>query len=143
MTTLNPIHSMFTLEGLFLVTAPNTFRRFPLHASPDGRASGNRDVRSRWTSMRRYFPQPRLITYHHHIENAQQPFPYYLFSLRELASELSAAGFLIEILESGSILPERRLVGTPLLKPVDNLLRRLLPSWIGYALRAVCRASPQ
>jgi SAM-dependent methyltransferase len=143
MTILNSIRSMLTREGLFLITVPNAFRRFPLHASPDGHACGNTGIRSHWTYMRRYFPWPRLVTYRHYIENAQQPFPYYLFSPRELASELSAAGFFIEILESDSILPERRLVSNSLLEPVDNVLRRLLPSWAGYGLRAVCRAGPQ
>jgi tRNA (uracil-5-)-methyltransferase TRM9 len=143
MTILKSIRSMLTREGLFLITVPNAFRRFPLHASPDGHASGNTGISSRWTSMRRYFPWPRLVTYRHYIENAQRLFPYYLFSSRELASELSAAGFSIEILESDSILPERRLVGNSLLEPVDNVLCRLLPSWAGYGLRAVCRAGPQ
>lgn len=143
MTILHSIRSMLARDGLFLVTVPNAFRRFPLHASPDGHASGNRGVCSRWRSMRRYFPRPRLVTYRHHIENTQRPFPYYLFSPRKLASELSAADFLIEILESDSILPERRLVGNPMLAPVDNVLCRLLPSWVGYGLRAVCRAGSQ
>ena len=143
MKILNSIRSLLTREGLFLVTVPNAFRRFPFHASQDGRDSGNRGIRSRRTSMRRYFPRPRMVTYRHHIENTPWPFPYYLFSRRELASELSAAGFFLEILESDSILPERRLVGNPSLEPVDNVLSRLLPSWTGYGLRAVCRAGPQ
>lgn len=142
MKILNSIHSLLTREGLFLVTVPNSFRRFPLHVSQDGHDSENEKIRSRQASMRRYFPWPRLITYRHHIENVQRPFPYYLFSRGELTRELSAAGFFVEILESDSILPERRLVRKPALEPVDKVLCQLLPSWAGYGLRAICKAGP-
>jgi SAM-dependent methyltransferase len=140
--TLNSICSLLASEGVFLVTVPNAVRRFPLHASQVGHDSASRDAHSSQTFVRRYFPRPRLVIYRHHIENVQQPFPYYLFSRQKLAQELSAAGFFIEILESDSILPERRLVRTPVLQPVDNVLSRVLPSWAGYGLRAVCRANP-
>ena len=143
MNILNSIRSLLTREGLFLVTVPNAFRRLPLHTSQAGHDSENRGGRSRRASMRRYFPWPRLVIYRHHIKNAQRPFPYHLFSRRELVRELSTAGFLLEILESDSILPERRLVGNPSLEPVDNILCRLLPSWAGYGLRAVCGVGPQ
>jgi hypothetical protein len=91
---------------------------------------------------RRYFPSARPVIYRHHVENEARPFPYYLFSRRELISELSAAGFALVVLESDSILPERRLVRRPRLAPVDDFLCWLLPSWAGYGLRAVCRAGP-
>ena len=139
---LNSIRSLLAPEGIFLVTVPNAFRRFPLHASQVGLDSGNGGRRSLQASMRSYFPWPRLIIYRHHIENVQQPFPYYLFSRRGLARELSAAGLFLETLESDSILPERRLVRNSALEPVDNFLCRLLPSWAGYGLRAVCKAGP-
>jgi tRNA (uracil-5-)-methyltransferase TRM9 len=138
MKILNSIRSLLTPEGLLLVTVPNAFRRFPLHASQVGHDSKDGGMRFR----HRYFPRPRLVIYRHHIENAQRPFPYHLFSRRELTRELSAAGFFPEILESDSILPERRLVRNPILEPVDNVLCRLLPSWAGYGLRAVCRVGP-
>lgn len=139
MKILNSVCSLLTRDGVFLVTVPNAFRRFPLHSSQVNHDSEGKGIRSRLASMHRYFPWPRLVTYHHHIENAQRPFPYYLYSCRELARELSNAGFLLETLESDSILPERRLVRNPVLEPVDNILCRLLPSWTGYGLRAVCR----
>ena len=62
-------------------------------------------------------------------------------SRRQLASELAAAGFAPELLEADSILPERDLVRSPVLVPVDDFLRLLLPSWAGYGLRATCRVS--
>ena len=65
---------------------------------------------------------------------------YYLFSRRELAAKLSAAGFALEVLESDSILPERRLIRSPALPTVDDILRRLIPAWAGYGLRATIRA---
>jgi len=139
---LNSIRSLLGPEGIFLVTVPNAFRRFPLHVSQVGLDSGNGGRRSLQASTRSYFPWSRLIIYRHHIENVQQPFPYYLFSRRGLARELSAAGLFVEILESDSILPERRLVRNSALEPVDNFLCRLLPSWAGYGLRAVCKAGP-
>jgi hypothetical protein len=142
MKILNSIHSLLAREGLLLVTVPNAFRRFPLHVSQVGHESGNRGGRSLQASMRRYFPWPRLVIYRHHIENVQQPFPYYLFSRQGLARELSAAGFFLEILEPDSILPERRLVRNSALDPIDKVLCQLLPSWAGYGLRAVCRAGP-
>jgi 2-polyprenyl-3-methyl-5-hydroxy-6-metoxy-1,4-benzoquinol methylase len=135
---LTSIRSLLAPEGLFLVTVPNAFRRFPLHASQVGRDRESGGTRSLQASMRSYFPWPRLVIYRHHIEDVQEPFPYYLFSGRGLARELSDAGFFLEILESDSILPERRLVGNSGLEPVDNVLCRLLPSWAGYGLRAVC-----
>lgn len=137
---LNLIRSLLAPGGLFLVTVPNAFRRFPLHVSQVGHDGEGRAITSHRASMRRYFPWPRLVTYRHHIENVQRPFPYYLFSHRELAGELSAAGFLLEILESDSILPERRLVRNAMLEPVDNVLCQLLPTWAGYGLRALCRS---
>ena len=140
MKILNSIFGLLAPGGVFLVTVPNAFRRFPLHPSQVNHDSEDDGIRSCQASMRRYFPWPRLVIYRHDIENVQRPFPYYLYSRRGLASELSAAGFFLEILESDSILPERRLVRNPLLEPVDNVLCWLLPSWAGYGLRAVCRA---
>jgi hypothetical protein len=85
-------------------------------------------------------PSARSVIYHHQVEHEERPFPYYLFSRRELAAELSAAGFVLEVLESDSILPERRLIRSPALATVDDILRRLLPAWAGYGLRATIRA---
>jgi SAM-dependent methyltransferase len=139
---LYSMRSMLTGQGLLLLTVPNATRRFPLHTSSDGRvsaASGETDGQAR---PRRYYPSARQVTYRHHLENAQQPFPYYLYSRSQLARELSAAGFELELLEADSILPERRLVRSPILAPADDILRLLLPSWAGYGLRATCRAGP-
>lgn len=125
--TLGSMRSVLSREGVLLLTVPHAPRRFPLHASSGAQA-------------RRYFPSARPIIYRHQVENEARSFPYYLFSRRELISELSAAGFALEVLESDSILPERRLARRPALAPVDDLLCRLLPSWAGYGLRAICRA---
>jgi tRNA (uracil-5-)-methyltransferase TRM9 len=136
---LNSIRSMLTRQGLLLLTVPHALRRFPLHASSDGRGSVSPGVFSVRAYAHRYFPSARSIIYRHEVENEERPFPYYLFSRRKLAAELSAAGFALEVLESDSILPERTLVRNPMLTPVDDVLRRLLPSWAGYGLRAICR----
>lgn len=95
----------------------------------------------RWTG--RYYPTARQVTYRHTLQNSERPFPYYLYSRRRLASELTAAGFALELLEADSILPERRLVRSPTLAAADDFLRLLLPSWAGYGLRATCRVGPQ
>ena len=108
-------------------------------SSSRGSESGTSSARA---LARRYFPSARPVIYRHDVENEARPFSYYLFSRRELIAELSAAGFALEALESDSILPERRLVLRPTLAPVDDLLCRLLPSWAGYGLRAICRARP-
>jgi SAM-dependent methyltransferase len=139
--TLGSIRSVLSREGLLLLTVPHALRRFPLLASPEDRGSEDSRASAR-AQTRRYFPSARPVIYRHHIENEAMPFPYYLFSRRELVSELSAAGFALEVLESDSILPERRLVRRPALAPVDDFLCRLLPSWAGYGLRAICRAGP-
>ena len=138
---LGAIRSVLSRDGLLLLTVPHALRRFPLHASPEGRGGEGSSGPAR-ARARRYFPSARPVIYRHHLENEAMPFPYYLFSRRELAAELSAAGFALEILESDSILPERRLVRRPALAPVDDVLCRLLPSWAGYGLRAICRAGP-
>ena len=139
---LSSIRSVLSREGLLLLTVPHALRRFPLHASSDGRGSEISTVSSARAQTRRYFPSARPVIYRHHVENEARPFPYYLFSRRELISELSAAGFTLVVLESDSILPERRLVRRPTLAPIDDFLCRLLPSWAGYGLRAICRAGP-
>lgn len=139
---LSSIRSVISRGGLLLLTVPHALRRFPLHVSSDGRGSGSGSASSAREQARRYFPSARPVIYHHHVENEATPFPYYLFSRRELISELSAAGFTLELLESDSILPERRLVRRPTLAPVDDFLCRLLPTWAGYGLRAICRAAP-
>lgn len=141
--TIRWIRSVLTRQGLFLLTVPNALRRFPLHASAGDRASESRGAFPVRAAARRYFPSARPVTYHHQVDNEERPFPYYLFSRRELAAELSAAGFALEVLESDSILPERRLVHSPTLAVVDNILRRLLPAWAGYGLRAICRSGSQ
>jgi SAM-dependent methyltransferase len=139
--TLGSIRSVLSREGLLLLTVPNTLRRFPLHASPKGH--GSEDSRASCPGagapLLSLGPADHL---RHHVENEAMPFPYYLFSRRELVSELSAAGFALEVLEPDSILAERRLVRRPTLAPVDDFLCRLLPSWAGYGLRAICRARP-
>jgi tRNA (uracil-5-)-methyltransferase TRM9 len=137
---LRSIRSVLSPEGRLLLTVPNALRRFPLHASPDGHGSESSGAFS--ARARAYFPSARPVVYRHHVENEARLFPYYLFSRRVLTSELSAAGFALQTLEPDSILPERRLVGRPALAPVDDLLCRLLPSWAGYGLRAICRAVP-
>jgi len=138
---LGAIRSVLSRKGMLLLTVPHALRRFPLHASPEGRG-GKGSSGSARAQARRYFPSARPVIYRHHVENEAMPFPYYLFSRRELVAELSAAGFALEVLESDSILPERRLVRRPALAPVDDFLCRLLPSWAGYGLRAICRAGP-
>ena len=92
---LNSIRSQLTPEGLLLLTVPHALRRFPLHVSPDGHNSESRGVFSLRTYMRRYYPSARPVTYHHHLKNAERPFPYYLFSRRGLtrAKALPAAGY--------------------------------------------------
>jgi tRNA (uracil-5-)-methyltransferase TRM9 len=143
---LSSIRSVLSREGLLLLTVPHALRRFPLHVSSDSRggesSSESSSAPSARAQARRYFPSARPVIYRHHVENEKRPFPYYLFSRRELISELSAAGFALVVLESDSILPERRLVRRPTLAPIDDFLCRLLPSWAGYGLRAICRAGP-
>jgi tRNA (uracil-5-)-methyltransferase TRM9 len=139
---LSSIRSALTPQGLLLLTVPHALRRFPLHVSSDGRGSESSGAFSVRVRTRRYFPSARPVTYRHRLENEDRPFPYYLFSRRELATELSAAGFAVEVLESDSILPERILVRNPMLAPVDDFLCRLLPTWAGYGLRAICRVEP-
>ena len=141
--TLRFIRSVLTRQGLLLLTVPNALRRFPLHASTEDHASDSKSAFPIRAAARRYFPSARPVTYHHQVEEEERPFPYYLFSRRELAAELSAAGFAVEVLESDSILPERRLVRSPTLAAVDDVLRRLLPAWAGYGLRATCRSGSQ
>jgi hypothetical protein len=139
---LSSIRSVLSRDGLVLITVPHALRRFPLHASSGAGGGESSGVFSAPAHGRRYFPSARPVIYRHHVENDVRPFPYYLFSRRELTAELSAAGFALEVLESDSILPERRLVSRPALEPVDEFLCRLLPSWAGYGLRAICRAGP-
>jgi hypothetical protein len=137
---LRSIRSVLGSEGVLLLTVPHVLRRFPLHTSP-GTHSSNGNGESRFRAQAsRYFPSARPVIYHHYLGNEARPFPYYLFSRRELTSEITAAGLVLETLESDSILPERMLVRRPALAPADGLLCRLLPSWAGYGLRAICRA---
>jgi hypothetical protein len=137
---LSSIRSVLRREGRLLLTVPHALRRFPLHVSSGDRGSESSGAFPARAQARRYFPSARPVIYRRHVENEARPFPYYLFSRRELIAELSAAGFALEVLESDSILPERRLVRRPALEPVDDFLCRLLPSWAGYGLRAICRA---
>jgi len=139
---LRSIRSLLSREGMFLLTVPHALRRFPLHASSDDRGSEGSGAPSARARARRYFPSARPVIYRHHVEREARPFPYYLFSRSELTAELSDAGLALEVLESDSILPERRLVRAPALTPVDDLLCRLLPTWAGYGLRAICRVRP-
>jgi SAM-dependent methyltransferase len=136
---LTSMRSMLTGQGRLLLSVPNAVRRFPLHTSSAGQGSDGRNESSVRARMRRYYPSARLVTYRHNLENAQRPFPYYLYSRRQLARELAAAGLALEFLEADSILPERNLVRSPILAPADDLLGLLLPSWAGYGLRASCR----
>jgi SAM-dependent methyltransferase len=140
-STLSSIRSALSRDGLLLLTVPHALRRFPFHVSSDHRGSQSGASSAR-AQARRYFPAARPVIYRHHVENEPRPFPYYLYSRRELTAELSAAGFTLQTLESDSILPERRLVRRPALAPLDDLLRRLLPTWAGYGLRATCRPKP-
>ncbi len=139
---LRSMRSMLTVQGRLLLTVPNAVRRFPLHTASAPHASEAASETAVRAYLRGYYPSARQVTYHHDIENAQRPFPYYLYSRRQLASDLATAGFALELLEADSILPERRLVRTPALAPADDVLRVLLPSWAGYGLRATCRVGP-
>jgi tRNA (uracil-5-)-methyltransferase TRM9 len=136
---LNSMRSMLTGHGRLLLTVPNAVRRFPLHTSSPRQVSEGRDEPYLRAWRRRHYPSARQVTYRHTLEDAQRPFPYYLYSRRQLASELAAADFALELLEADSMLPERNLVRSPALAPVDDFLRLLLPSWAGYGLRATCR----
>jgi SAM-dependent methyltransferase len=140
---LSSIRSVLSREGVLLLTVPHALRRFPLHASSVGRGGESSGEFSARAQARRYFPSARPVIYRRHVENEARPFPYYLFSCRELTAELSAAGFAVEVLESDSIVPERRLVRSPALAPLDDLLCRMLPPWAGYGLRAICRSGAQ
>jgi hypothetical protein len=134
--------SMLTGHGRLLLTVPNAVRRFPLHTSSPGQVSEGRGGEPYLRAcIRRHYPSARQVTYRHTLQDAERPFPYYLYSRRQLASELAAAGFAVELLEADSILPERNLVRSPVLAPVDDFLRSLLPPWTGYGLRATCRVS--
>jgi len=133
---LESIRSVLASDGVLLLTVPHALRRFPLHRSPGGYSRP-----AAAATAGRYFPAARPVVYRHRVGGQERPFPYFLFSRRTLAAELSAAGFALESLEPDSILPERRLVRRPALAPADDLLCRLLPCWAGYGLRAVCRVS--
>jgi tRNA (uracil-5-)-methyltransferase TRM9 len=141
MKVLTSIRSMLAPGGRFLVTVPNSFRRFPLHPSRSDRCSDS-DKSFLPASARIYFPRPRLVIYSHYLENVQEAFPYYLFSRQGLVRELSDSSFNLDILEADSMLPERNLVRNSSLRPVDSILCWMLPTWAGYGLRAVCTASP-
>jgi len=138
---LESIRSVLASDGVLLVTVPHALRRFPLHRSPGGARGDGRPGLPAGAPLGRYFPAARPVVYRHLVGGQERPFPYYLFSRGTLTTELSAAGFTLETLEPDSILPERRLVRRPALAPADDLLCRLLPSWAGYGLRAVCRVS--
>jgi SAM-dependent methyltransferase len=141
---LESIRSVLASDGVLLLTVPHALRRFPLHRSPGGGHGDRGDGcpgPAAGAPLGRYFPAARPVVYRHLVGGQERPFPYYLFSRRTLAAELSAAGFALESLEPDSILPERRLVRRPALAPADDLLCRLLPGWAGYGLRAVCRVS--
>jgi SAM-dependent methyltransferase len=142
MKVLTSIRSMLVPGGRFLVTVPNSFRRFPLHSSRSGREGEIGDSSPLLASPRSYFPRQRLVNYSHYLENVQETFPYYLFSRQGLVTELSASSFNLDILEADSVLPERNLVRNSTLGLVDSLLCWMLPSWAGYGLRAVCTANP-
>jgi hypothetical protein len=88
---LTSMRSMLTGDGRLLLTVPNAVRRFPLHTSSAGQGSDGRNESSVRARTRRYYPSARLVTYRHNLENAQRPFPYYLYSRRQLAGELAAA----------------------------------------------------
>src|SRR5690349_7379463 len=92
---LSSIRSVLSRDGLLLLTVPHALRRFPFHVSSDGRGSESSNASSARAQTRRYFPSARPVIYRHHVENEARPFPYYLFSRRELISELSAAGFAL------------------------------------------------
>ena len=136
---LNSMRSMLTGHGRLLLTVPNAVRRFPLHTSSPGQVSEGRGEPYLRACIRRHYPSARQVTYCHTLQDAERPFPYYLYSRRQLASELAAAGLALELLEADSILPERELVRSPVLVPVDDFLCLLLPPWAGYGLRATCR----
>jgi tRNA (uracil-5-)-methyltransferase TRM9 len=137
---LNSMRSMLTGHGRLLLTVPNAVRRLPLHTCSPGQVSEGRGEPCLRACIRRHYPSARQVTYRHTLEDTERPFPYYLYSRRQLASELAAAGFALELLEADSVLPERKLVRSPALAPVDDFLRLVLPSWAGYGLRATCRA---
>lgn len=54
--TLGSIRSVLSREGLLLLTVPHALRRFPLHASPEGRGSEDSRASAR-AQARRYFPR--------------------------------------------------------------------------------------
>lgn len=137
--TLRAIRSLLTHDGVLLLTVPNARRRFPLHPSTQHHTSHHQGWFPRRALVRRYFPAARPVTYHHRVDQQERPFPYYLYSRRLLAAELAMAGFILDVLEADSILPERRLVRRPALAAADDILRRLLPTGAGYGLRATCR----
>lgn len=137
--TLRALRSMLTRHGVLLLTVPNARRRFPLHPSTQHHTSHHRGRFPGWAPAGRYFPVARQVTYHHRVDQENRPFPYYLYSRRQLAAELSAADLTLQALEPDSILPERRLIRSPALAAADDILRRLLPAGAGYGLRATCR----
>jgi tRNA (uracil-5-)-methyltransferase TRM9 len=138
-SALNSMRAMLNGQARLLLTVPNAVRRFPLHKAAAGHVSAGGSESYVHARMRRYYPSARQVTYRHNLENEERLFPYYLYSRRQLAMEVSAAGFVLELLQADSILPERRLVRIPQLAPVDDFLRLLLPSWTGYGLLATCR----
>jgi len=130
LSILQMFYNKLSQEGKLILSVPNKYRRLIFSQFKH--------------SLRRLFGSPeypatetRDIIYGRKIDGTKEKIFYHLYSKNGLISDLNDAGFCIKSIMPESILPEKMVVSSDLLRKIDALLLKILPTSLGYGFLVV------
>ncbi len=117
-------------DGVLIAGLPNSARRF----RTERRAARRRIADGRLEEL-----EEGDVLYRRGGAADAIPMFYHLFTPEEAHREFAAAGFRVDLLRAESLLAEEKVVSTPLVGWLDDLVCRFLPAICGFGFLVVAR----
>ena len=124
---LRAIRTMLKRDGTLILSVPNAKRRF------------RAEQRAAAPLVRQGKLEPGDVLYKRVDDGGEIRLFYHLYTLDEVQTDLSEAGFRVRSIGAESLLSERSVVSDSLVGWLDDLACRLAPASLGYDLLAISK----
>jgi tRNA (uracil-5-)-methyltransferase TRM9 len=131
--TLKRLGQLLTPEGRLIVSVPNANRRRILE-----QAKRRLQVITEGPPMDGSF-RTGDVTYTRTLGDQKVELFYHLYTLERFQSDLTKAGFDIEVMQPESVFPEAGITHSRWLNRIDSALLKVCPTALGYDLLAVAK----